>query len=366
MGKHTIINDAKDMIQVDKKGYYIYRDNCQIIMKKLKEGKYDGVRNYYKEAREAGDLDREKPYARELNRILWGFLRANKKSKKDLQILDTAIAIFLDTISTLESIENSKPVSEYLYNHGYKSYVDFAQYLNNKYGIDAKEYQQAKSNGFKINEQSSEDDLLYGNEPIYNSSRMTEAILSILKNNKKELLKSSDFGYSILEHGLKQKEIYPIYKQNYGLPPLQVIKSTKVVLEFSILDDKKYIDHMLKEAYGKEKRFHRITSSSEKSRLLSAINHKEEKFVSINMLQKALILYQYTQDGEEVLDSKDAWYIFIFHAFLFAYSEKSKTTDMQPCKNLVYRSRDVITYSVLKNEIKKQTEIIESLLNLTH
>ena len=373
MGKHNIIEDAKK-ITVKAEGYHIWKEDLLHVMQKYKKGKYDSVRNYYKEARELGYLDRAKPYAKELNRILWGFLLANKKSRNDLEILDTTIEIFNNTTNTLKKIENSEEVSEYLCRLDYKSYLDFAKHLSDKYGIDAEEYMQAKSNGFKTNEDSPEDDLLYEKEPLFNSVRTTNIIMPIFKENKEEFLRLPDDDYSVLKRGLKQKEIFPLYKQNYGLPPLQVIKSTKIVLEFSILDDKAYIDDMIKEVYKREKRFRRATSSSEKSGLLKALNceeydkydeYNEKKFKSINALQKALIIYQYTQDGEEILSLKEAQYIFTFHAFLFTYHNKLKNIDNKHDINSdTYRSRDVITYYFLKKEIKEQIEIMESLLNL--
>ena len=365
MSSHNIIEDAKK-ITVDAEGYHIYRKPLIDIIKKYKEGKYNNVRNYYKEARESGDLDRVEPYGKEINRILWGFLRANKKSKDDLEILDTAIDIFNNTTNTLKSIENSEEVSEYLSQLHHKSYLDFSEYLSDRYGIDTTEYIQAKANGFETNKDPLENDLFYENEPLFNSVRITDIIVPILKKNKEELLGLPDDDHSVLKRELKQKEIFPVYKQNYGLPTLQIIKSTKVVFEFSILEKKEDIDEMLKEVYKQEKKFHRATSSSEKNGLLKSLNYgkdKESKFKSINALQKALIIYQYAQDGDEVLSPKDAQLILTFHAFLFAYHNKLENS-YSADDNGTYRSRDVIIDSFLAKEIKQQTEIIESLLNL--
>ncbi|WP_415406793.1 hypothetical protein ACLHDG_13645 [Sulfurovum sp. CS9] len=372
MKKLDLIEDAKKIF-IDKQKYTLYEKDYLEICKKFKDGKYNNVRNYYNEAKKLGYLNKDTfgTDAKELNRVLWSFLFANKKSSNDLKVLDASISIYNNSTNTLSKIENSKTVLEYLNKEGHKTYLDFTKHFSDEYGIDIREYKYAKANGFKTNNEDSPDsEPLYGYEPIYNSTRTLDTIMPILKKHKEEFLESKDDGYSMLEREIKKKIIYPVYRQNYGLPTLQVIESNKVVLEFNILDEEKDISNLLKEIYKQEKPYHKSLYSSEKLRLLEDLRsiNKVEKFNSICALQKASIIYQYTQDQEENLSLENAVYIYNFHVLLFECRGELKDTCQRHNgdgdKYITCINGDIITDSVRKKEIRKQIKIVKSLLNL--
>jgi len=368
MEKLDLIKDAKKIF-IDRSKYTLWEKDYLEICEKFKDGKYNNVRNYYNEAKKLGYLNKNTfgAYAKELNHVLWSFLFANKKSNNDLKVLDSSISIFNNSTNTLSKIENSQVVLEYLNKEGYKTYLDFIKYFSDEYGIDIREYKYAKANGFNTNNEDSLDNKpFYEYEPVYNSTRTLDIIMPILKKHKEEFLESKDDGSSMLEQEIKKKVIYPIYRQNYGLPTLQVVGSNKVVLEFNILDDKEDIEDLLKEIYEQEKPYHRSLYSSEKLRLLKDLGsiNKVEKFNSILALQKASIIYQYTQDQEENLSLEKAFYIYNFHVLLYEINCELKDNCQKEGQCITYTCEDIITTNLLKKEIRKQINIIKSLLNL--
>ncbi len=231
MGKVDAIESSKKIV-LQKELLRIDKNECLKISRNFQNGKYDNIRNYYKEAKDSGYLDKDRydTYAKELNHILWIFLFANKKSRTDLEVLDASIEIFNQSANT--TLKEEDPVLKYLNNNGHKTYFEFSKYFNDKYGINIREYKDAKINGLKINNKNIfDDESLSENKPVFSSTQIYDIIVSILDEHKEEFLISEDYGYSLLKKETRSKLIYPIYKQSYKLPVLQAIGSSKVVFE---------------------------------------------------------------------------------------------------------------------------------------
>lgn len=364
------ISLAKDI----KDGQYkILKNAYSNICENLKNNKYDDIPNYYLKNQKLGyyEMDLSQLYSQQLNQILWSFLFFNERSKADLKILDEAIKIYIETNNAFSTMEKSNDVLMYLESQEYKTYLDFTQYFGDLYGIDVDEYRLAKINNFKIPEDAK----------VYNKTTMISMLISILKKNHKSIFSDLDEGNNAdldsiiytdeiyntkLQKHIKESILFPTYIQNYGLPMLQVLKSTKVGFEFSILDKKEHIAEQLKEVYRQEGSIKRAISSSTKQEFLNMYLPKEEKnkrFNSIPAIQKAFTIYQYRQHCQ---NQEQARQLYNFH-ILYSSFEKNGFDDelIYSDDDHMYIERDdLITKNYLNDDLSPQINIITSLLNL--